>query len=304
MRSTQSFGTCATATLTRFARSIPGFRAASPGYNLDKLLPEADFHLAQALVGTEGTCVTVLAARCRLIPNPPARVLVVLAYPDIYAAGDDVPEILAHGPMGLEGLDDNILRAMELKDLHPRERTLLPGGGGWLLVEFGGGSQQEASDKTRELVEALRRQSHPPAFSLFENRNEQEMVWRVRRSALGASAQVPGEKETCEGWEDAAVPPDRVGPYLRDFRRLLDRYGYRSSTYGHFGDGCLHTRIDFDLKTKEGIAHFRFFWGIRGRSRAFLRSADSAVWCGVYCCEGLVIYPEIGKLLSLLGLDN
>ncbi|HYM08228.1 MAG TPA: FAD-linked oxidase C-terminal domain-containing protein [Terriglobales bacterium] len=243
----------------RIRQKYPRIPRRVSGYNLDKLLPEADFHVAQALVGTEGTCVTVLAARCRLIPNPPARALLVLAYPDIYVAGDYVPEILAHGPIGLEGLDDNILRAMELKDLHPRERMLLPGGGGWLLVEFGGESQQEASDKARELVEALRRQSHPPPFSLFENRNEQEMVWRVRRSALGASAQVPGEKETCEGWEDAAVPPDQVGPYLRDFRRLLDRYGYRSSTYGHFGDGCLHTRIDFDLKTKEGIAHFRSF---------------------------------------------
>ena len=113
----------------RIRQKYPRIPRRVSGYNLDKLLPEADFHVAQALVGTEGTCVTVLAARCRLIPNPPARALLVLAYPDIYVAGDHVPEILVHGPIGLEGLDDNILRAMELKGLHPRERMLLPGGG-------------------------------------------------------------------------------------------------------------------------------------------------------------------------------
>jgi FAD/FMN-containing dehydrogenase len=87
----------------------------------------------------------------------------------------------------------------------------------------------------------------------------QHKIWEVRESGLGATAHVPGEKATWEGWEDSAVPPEKLGGYLRDLRALYDRYGYHGALYGHFGDGRVHTRIDFDLQTHDGIQRFRSF---------------------------------------------
>jgi FAD/FMN-containing dehydrogenase/Fe-S oxidoreductase len=229
------------------------------GYNLPWLLPEKGFHVARALVGSECTCVTVLEATVRLVPSPPVRSLVVLGYPDVYTAGDHIMEVLAHQPIALEGLDDNLVNDMKKKRLHPEDVKLLPEGGGWLLVEFGGESKQEADDHARLLMEALKKQPHPPSMKLFDDPDQERTLWLVRRSGLGATARVPGAKDTWEGWEDSAVPPDKLGAYLRDLRKLLTNYGYACSLYGHFGQGCVHTRIDFDLVTKEGIETYRAF---------------------------------------------
>ncbi|MBI4493924.1 MAG: FAD-binding oxidoreductase [Chloroflexi bacterium] len=229
------------------------------GYNLDHLLPERGFHLARALVGSECTCVTVLEATVRLVYSPPARTLVVLGYPDAYTAGDHIMDILAHGPIGLEGMDRRLVDDMKRKGLHPANVQLLPDGGGWLLVEFGGETRGEADARARELMEALCQADHPPSMKLFDDPKQARMVWTVRESGLGATAWVPGRKVTWEGWEDSAVPPERLGDYLRDLRALLDRYGYECALYGHFGQGCVHTRIDFDLETAPGIRHFRSF---------------------------------------------
>jgi len=229
------------------------------GYNLGELLPENGFHVARALVGSEGTCVTILEATTRLVYSPPARTLLVLGYPDVYTAGDHIPEILAHQPIGLEGLDDRLVYDMKKKGLHPADVALLPEGGGWLLVEFGGETKQEADARARELMEALKKKGHPPTMKLFDNPSEEHKIWTVRESGLGATAFIPGEKDTWEGWEDSAVPPEKLGNYLRDLRKLLDKYGYHCDLYGHFGQGCVHTRIDFDLVTREGIKKFRAF---------------------------------------------
>jgi FAD/FMN-containing dehydrogenase/Fe-S oxidoreductase len=228
------------------------------GYNLDQLLPENGFHVARALVGTEGTCVTLLGATLRLVESPPARALVVLGYGDVVAAGRDVPEILAHGPIGLEGMDGHLVAAMRKKRLHPAEVALLPEGDARLLVEFGGQTPEEARGRARELVGAFRGRSGLH-IKLVEDRGEQAKMWLVRESALGAEAIVPGEPDAWPGWEDSAVPPDKVGDYLGDLRRLLDRYDYRGAFYGHFGQGCIHLRIDFDFSTAAGIAKFRSF---------------------------------------------
>ncbi|HEX7051835.1 MAG TPA: FAD-linked oxidase C-terminal domain-containing protein [Longimicrobiales bacterium] len=247
-------------------RYAPLIRARYPriprrvsGYNLDELLPENGFHVARALVGSEGTCVTILDATLRLVDSPPGRALLVLGYPDIYSAGDHVPDILAQGPIGLEGIDDVLVDDMKKKGLHPRNLKLLPDGRGWLLVEFGGADRAEAKAKARALMDGLRRVAQPPSMKLFEDRSEENLVWQIRESGLGATARVPGEPDTWEGWEDSAVPPERVGEYLRDFRKLLDRYDYACTLYGHLGQGCIHTRIDFDLVTREGIEKFRAF---------------------------------------------
>lgn len=229
------------------------------GFNLDELLPEKGFHVARALVGSEGTCVTVLQAQLRLVPSPPARTLLVLGYPDVYSAGDHVPEILEQGPLGLEGIDDVLIGYMKKKKMHPEGRELLPEGGGWLLVEFGGETQKESDDQARRLMETLKKSSNPPSMKLFDDPDEVSLVWKIRESGLGATAHIPGQRDTWPGWEDAAVPPARVGHYLRDFRTLLERYGYGCSLYGHFGDGCIHVRIDFDLISKEGAAKYKAF---------------------------------------------
>ncbi len=229
------------------------------GYNLDELLPERGFQVARALVGSEGTCVTVLEATCRLVHSPPARALVVMGYPDIYTAGDHVLEILAHQPIGLEGIDDRLVGYMKKKGTHQKAAGLLPEGEGWLLVEFGGDDREQAVEAARRMMADLGRQSSAPNMRLCDNPREEMEVWEVRESGLGATAHVPGLPITWEGWEDSAVPPAKVGPYLRDLRALLDRFEYKCALYGHFGDGCIHTRIDFDLRSRAGIDKYRRF---------------------------------------------
>jgi FAD/FMN-containing dehydrogenase/Fe-S oxidoreductase len=227
------------------------------GYNLPDLLPEHGFDLARALVGSEGTCAFLLEATVRLVWSPPARVLVVLAYPDVFAAADAVPEILTYEPIGLEGFDDRLMNDMDRIGLFPQSRRLLPDGGGWLLVETGAAEPGEALAAARRIVDGVA--AHAVSARIFERREEAARVWQLRQAALGATAHVPGSALTWEGWEDAAVAPEKLGSYLRGLRALLDRYGYAGDLYGHFGQGCVHTRTDFDLVTKEGIAKFRAF---------------------------------------------
>jgi len=226
------------------------------GYNLDELLPENGFHVARALVGTESTCVLVLEAKTKLVHSPPRRALVVVAYPTVYDAADDVPRVLELGPIGLEGFDDLLVRDQQHKKMNPHGIALLPPGGGWLLVEFGGDTLDEASAKARKLTESL------PAVRtrLFDNDSkEARFLWAVRESGLGATGHVPGKPLMWEGWEDAAVAPAKLGGYLRELRTLLDRYQFGGDLYGHFGDGCVHTRTNFDLTSDAGIAKFRAF---------------------------------------------
>ncbi|MCT7376277.1 FAD-binding and (Fe-S)-binding domain-containing protein [Chelativorans salis] len=229
------------------------------GYSLPQLLPEHGFNVARALVGTEGTCVTVLDATVGLVESPPARVMLVLGYPDVYATGDHVPEVRASGPVGLEAIDARLIENMRRKGLHTKDLDLLPEGGGWLLAEFGGENQEEAEAQARELMDALGKGSHPPSMRLITSPEEQTAIWHIRESGLGATAFVPGREDNWPGWEDSAVPPERVGEYLRDLKALFDRYDYSASLYGHFGQGCIHCRINFDVRTSEGVAKWRSF---------------------------------------------
>jgi FAD/FMN-containing dehydrogenase/Fe-S oxidoreductase len=225
------------------------------GYNLDELLPENGFHVARALVGTESTCVLVLEAKTKLVHSPPARALLVLGYPTVYDAADDVPRVLDFGPIGLEGFDDLLVRDQQHKGLNPKGIALLPPGGGWLLVEFGGDTMDEAAEKCRRLVASV----DATTARLITDAQESRLMWAVRESGLGATAHVPGKPPMWEGWEDAAVAPQKLGGYLRDLRKLLERYGFGGDLYGHFGDGCVHTRTNFDLMSAPGIAKFRSF---------------------------------------------
>ncbi|HEX7962362.1 MAG TPA: FAD-binding oxidoreductase, partial [Terriglobales bacterium] len=147
------------------------------GYNLDSLLPENKFNVAQALVGSEGTCVMVLEAKLRLVHSPPARTLVVLGYEDVYTAADHVPEIMKTGPIGLEGIDDKLESYMKKKGLHTGDLNLLPDGKGWLLVEFGGESKKEADAHAKEMMALLKKKPDAPTMKLYDDREQENKVW-------------------------------------------------------------------------------------------------------------------------------
>ena len=229
------------------------------GYNLDDLLPENGFNVAKALVGTEGTCVSVLEATIKLVPDPAHRLLMVLGYPDIYSAGRHVPGILEHKPIGLEGIDRKLIGYMKKTGLNTEDLSLLPEGKGWLMVEFGAESKKQAEEQAARLKAYLQQQEGSPDISLFEDAHEEQMIWEIRESGLGATAFVPDMDDTWPGWEDSAVPPAKIGSYLQDLRALFDKYGYEAALYGHLGQGCVHCRINFDLRSAEGIEQYRRF---------------------------------------------
>ncbi|MDQ3946330.1 MAG: FAD-binding oxidoreductase, partial [Actinomycetota bacterium] len=242
----------------RIREGFPDIPRRVSGYALDQLLPEHGFNVARSLVGSEGTCVLVLGATCGLVPSPPVRRLVVLGYPDVYQAADDVPRVLESGPIGLEGIDQVLVEDMRRKGI-PRQIGLLPGGAGWLLVEFGADDDTGAQEQAEALADTVKRRNGGVDAVVYAEAEQMHAIWDIRESGLGATTRVPGEPDTWEGWEDSAVAPERLGEYLRRLRKLYDRYGYHGALYGHFGDGCVHTRINFDLVTPKGIARFRSF---------------------------------------------
>ena len=240
-------------------KRYPNIPRRVSGYNLNYLLPENGFHVARALVGSEGSCVTVLEASCRLVESPPERALVLIAYSDIFQCADRVPEIMDHHPIGLEGIDELLVEFSRRRQINLDGLALLPSGGGWLLAEFGASTTAEAESQARALMQSLSRSAEPPAMALFTDKRQARKVWDVRESALGATSHVPGEPPGWEGWEDAAVAPEKLGSYLRALHKLMRSYGYRSATYGHFGHACVHMRINFDLESRQGIANYRKF---------------------------------------------
>jgi FAD/FMN-containing dehydrogenase/Fe-S oxidoreductase len=232
------------------------------GYNLDSLLPGPDgrWNLARALVGSEGTCVSMLEMTVRLVHNPPKRALAVLGYPDIYRAADHIMDVLPYMPIGLEAMDARLYEHVHQKhDPHERYLALLPPGCGWLFAEFGGATADEAKEKAEELRRRLEKLPNAPSIKIVTDEAEQHHITLVREAGLGATAFVPGQPDAWEGWEDSAVAPQDVGAYLRDLRALWDRYGYDSAMYGHFGMGCIHCRINFDLQSAGGIAKWRAY---------------------------------------------
>ncbi len=238
------------------------------GFNLDELLPENGFHLARALVGTESTCALVTEITVALSPWPKYRTLVVLGYDDIYQAADNVPELLKNDLIGLEGFDGRLVDQMRRASLNIEYLQHLPSGQGWLMAELGADSPAEVEAKVQQMVQRL--SARIQAVVLREARDQEE-VWRIRESGLGATAHPPGQPVNYEGWEDAAVAPEQLGPYLRGVRDLWEEFGYNGAWYGHFGQGCVHTRNNFDLSTTEGLRSYR---------RYIERAADLCVSLG------------------------
>ncbi|MFI1409730.1 FAD-linked oxidase C-terminal domain-containing protein [Streptomyces sp. NPDC020707] len=215
------------------------------GYALDALLPERGADVARLLCGSEGTLGIVTEAVVRLVEAPRARALAVLAHPDESAAAEAAPGLLPHGPLTVEGM---------AADLVPPDAAL-PRGGAWLFVETGGDTEAEA----RARAEAIVRAADVTDSLVVTDPAAQRALWRIREDASGTATRMPDGTEAWPGWEDCAVPPARLGAYLRDFRGLLTSHGLRGAPYGHFGDGCVHVRIDFDLLTPAGVGRFRRF---------------------------------------------
>lgn len=235
------------------------------GYNLDELLPEKGFNVARALVGTESTCATALQVTLMLTPALLERTLVVVAYPDICEAGDHVQEIVERfRPIGLEAVDDILIHDQQELSMNLEDLEELPQDGkAWLMVQFGADEAAESERQAAEFLAWLEAEGYAPdrftAMRSVQEGGNSEDLWKIRESGLGATAFPPDSGDHWPGWEDAAVPPSRVGDYLRDLKRLYDRYGLRGAFYGHLGQGCIHSRISFDLRTHQGVRDYRRF---------------------------------------------
>ncbi|WDD93694.1 FAD-binding oxidoreductase [Burkholderia sp. FERM BP-3421] len=243
--------------------AFPRIKRRVSGFNLDQLLPENGFNLARALVGTEGTCAITLHAKVRLVHSPAHRVLLLLGFKDIYVAADAVPHFNRFNPIAIEGLDRGIVRGLQARGLKHEEIALLPRGDAWVVLEFGADSAAAATLQAQAAARHFLAGAAGEDVSGFvvTEKTQQQKIWSIRETGASAVALSidPGTSDPMVGWEDAAVDPARLGDYLRAFQALVDRYGYETCLYGHFGDGCVHARITFDVRTAEGIRKWRGF---------------------------------------------
>ncbi|MEZ0071292.1 FAD-binding and (Fe-S)-binding domain-containing protein [Planotetraspora sp. GP83] len=231
--------------LGRFGRQVSG-------YALEHLLPENGFDVARALVGSEGTLALTLAARVRLVRDAPVRILVALGYPSMAEAADAVPAVLPHDPVACEGLDARIVDVVRARR-GPAAVPELPRGSGWLFVELAG----EDSGAVRAAARGLVADAGALDSRVVTDPVHAAALWKIREDGAGLSARTPAGAPAHAGWEDAAVPPQRLGAYLREFETLMNRYRLTGLPYGHFGDGCVHIRIDFPFDRGTGV--FRDF---------------------------------------------
>ncbi|KUO09702.1 FAD-binding and (Fe-S)-binding domain-containing protein [Streptomyces sp. DSM 15324] len=247
--------------LAEIRRGYPKIPRRVSGYNLDSLLPENGFDVARTLVGSEETLATVLHAELDLVPVPAYQSLLVLGYDDICAAADDVPRLLEHcSPGQLEALDGRMAQLMREEGAYLASLDALPQGDSWLMLQFAGDSQEEVDEQAHALLRAVDRTEKDADVAFSDDPEREQRMLRAREAGLGVTARPPDDRETWEGWEDSAVPPERLGDYLRDLKELFGEFGYdHPSLYGHFGQGCVHTRIPFGLRTAEGVADFRRF---------------------------------------------
>jgi FAD/FMN-containing dehydrogenase/Fe-S oxidoreductase len=235
----------------RFGRQVSG-------YSLEHLLPEHGGQLASFVAGTEGTLAVITEATVRLVEQARFTALAVLAYPDMPSAADAVPALLPLGPLALEGMDARLVQVLRSRR-GPAAVPDLPAGGGWLFVETGGQSQHEATEAARQLVRAAAPDAHAVVTGQHAAR-----LWRIREDGAGLGGRTPANAPAWPGWEDAAVPPEKLGGYLREFFQLLREHQLDGLAYGHFGDGCVHCRLDLPLDRPDAL-------------RAFLRDAARLV---------------------------
>jgi FAD/FMN-containing dehydrogenase/Fe-S oxidoreductase len=247
------------------AERFPDIPRRVSGYNLDDILPGPDtdgtgFDLARALVGSESTLVTVLHAELDLVVEAPHTALVVLGFPDVVAAARCVDAILPHTPHFLECIDRVIVEFERAKGVHQRAMSAMPEGHSWLMAQIRDDDPERVTERARALAADL--EHHGPSVLTVTDPTEQAELFGIRESALAVSARDPRTgQDNYEGWEDAALPTDRLADYLAEWVALLDEYGFTEGTaiYGHFGHGCIHTRIPFELGSTAGVASYRSF---------------------------------------------
>ncbi|GAA2749661.1 FAD-binding and (Fe-S)-binding domain-containing protein [Kitasatospora cinereorecta] len=247
-------------------RGMPDLPRRTSGYPLDALLPEQGYDLARAVTGTEGTCAVLLGATVGLVEAPAVTALVVAGYPDETAAADAVPALLPLRPLTVEGMAADLVAALVAAGRRPPALDRLPDGACWLFLEAGGATAAEALEHAGTLAAAVRRERAATAV-LVTDPGEQRQLWSVREAGAGIVSRLPpdaahpdapaGGTEAWPGWEDSAVPVERLGDYLRELRALLARHDLRGVPYGHFGEGCVHLRLDFPLPGRPGA--FRAF---------------------------------------------
>ncbi len=231
----------------RFGRQVSG-------YSLEHLLPERGFDVTKALVGTEGTLAVVLGATVRLVRTPPVALLVALGYPDMASAADAVPALLPYRPIAVEGLDKRIVDVLVARR-GPGAVPPLPIGTGWLFVELAGDTQGDVNATAAKVIA----DAGALDARIVTDAAEAATLWRIREDGAGLASRPTSGKRSYSGWEDAAVPPEKLGAYLREFEALMTSHGVSGLPYGHFGDGCVHVRIDFPLDRPDGHTVFRAF---------------------------------------------
>lgn len=228
------------------------------GYHLGGLLPEHGFDLARALAGSEGTCAVVVAARVGLVPKPGATALLCLGYRDTVDSARDVTTILPQQPSAIEGLDLSIVEIMR----HRRGAASvdsLPQGAAYLMVEFSDDTVEQARARCEQLLGALRTNGRLADHLVVTDPQERAKLWRVREDGAGLSSRRIDGVQTWPGWEDSAVAPERLADYLEELLSLVESFGYTAFMYGHFGAGCVHMRLDYDLRSPTGQRKYEEF---------------------------------------------
>ena len=228
------------------------------GYHLGELLPENGFDVARALAGSEGTCAVVLRARVGLVPKPGPTALLCLGYESTVDSARDVVAMLDMKPSAIEGLNASIIEIMRHRR-GPESVRLLPAGSAYVMVEFSASTIDAAEARCRELADRLQRAGRMRDFVIATDPGERAQLWRVREDGAGLSSQRLDGVQTWPGWEDSAVAPEQLADYLEELLELIAVSGYTASLYGHFGAGCVHMRLDFELRTAGGRAKFASF---------------------------------------------
>ena len=296
------------------------------GYHLSHLLPEKGFDVARALVGSEGSCAIVVGATVRLVPAPTTQLLVCVGYRSVEDAARDVPLILPLRPSAVEGVDRRLVTTMAARR-GPDAVAGLPDGDAWLFIDLDDESatavgEPDVRAAAKLLVHTLTTEGRAVAAAAIDDPAGRAALWRVREDGAGLTARLVDPDnpsagaayESWTGWEDAAVAPDRLADYLVDFQALLDRHDLTGVMYGHFGAGCMHVRITFDMRTEAGrrvmqrfcedaarlvVAHGGSLSGEHGDGRA--RSKLLPI---MYSARMLELFDEFARIWDPDGILN
>lgn len=251
-------GAIARTNLAAFRTELGRLPRQVSGYHLSNLLPENGFDVARALAGTEGTCAVLVGARVRLVPKPPTALLVVLGYDDVVDAARDIETILEYSPAAVEGIDDEIVETMRVRRGADAVGGL-PAGSAFLYVELDGERRDRVAAQAEAMLDRLSALGRLREGRAVVDTAERAALWRVREDGAGLSYRPASGGESWPGWEDSAVAVADLADYLADFRALLATHGLTGIMYGHFGAGCMHIRVTYDLRTERGRGVFRAF---------------------------------------------